>query len=170
MRTSSTASRLAPLLMSVRTDSSCPRRLAYIRAVMPFCVYICYTHISRGGRRSGRCVLAAVCEASSTAQLPDSNPTSVPQPVWPNVADLLSAWLNWLEILPPDILYTHDVLTNFVPADMLQSIHGAGYIYMSTSSIHTRTHLPRGPCEYSQVITVERSIWEHIYTSIRTLL
>jgi hypothetical protein len=49
----------------------------------------------------------AVCEASSTAQLPDSNPTSVPQPVCPTFADLLcTQWLKLLEILPPHILLT----------------------------------------------------------------
>jgi hypothetical protein len=40
------------------------------------------------------------------------------------------------------IVYRHiyDVLANFLPAAMLQSINGAGSTYTSTSSIHTHTH------------------------------
>ena len=37
MRTFSTASRLAPFLISARTDSSCPHSLAYISSVLPAC-------------------------------------------------------------------------------------------------------------------------------------
>jgi hypothetical protein len=36
--------------------------------------------------------------------------------------------------------HIHDVLTNFLPAAMLQSINGAGSTLISTSSIHTHTH------------------------------
>ncbi len=69
------------------------------------------------------------------------------------------------------IIYRHiyDVLTNILPAAMLQSINGAASTYISTSSIHTHTHTLSLTQMHTHTHTLthyRRSEWEGNETSI----